>query len=170
MPDPQSRMTASYDAEAAEYEEDPGYRIADSVLPHWRKLLDPEGRGLAGLRILDVGAGTGVLSRILADLGAEVTARQSVCCLHDPAQAFRNWRLWLKPGGEVLIVDGFWGPAEWNDPALAGPLPLSSLTSCEPAAALLREAGFEILETCVTQELSAEGATRYALRALRSQA
>jgi SAM-dependent methyltransferase len=36
--------------------------------------LEPAGRGVAGLRVLDLGAGTGKLTAVLTELGAQVTA------------------------------------------------------------------------------------------------
>ncbi|KJS55313.1 methyltransferase [Streptomyces rubellomurinus subsp. indigoferus] len=61
---------ASFGAVAAEYDRGrPGYpgELFDEVERLW-------GRGLKGARVLDVGAGTGIATRLLAARGAEVVA------------------------------------------------------------------------------------------------
>ncbi|MFE4356353.1 MULTISPECIES: class I SAM-dependent methyltransferase [Streptomycetaceae] len=61
---------ASFGGVAAEYEQGrPGYpdELFDALERLW-------GRGLAGARVLDVGAGTGIATRLLAARGAEVVA------------------------------------------------------------------------------------------------
>ena len=92
-----ARRGSSFGAVAAAYAEHrPDYR-ADAVA--W--CVAPTGRPVAGLRVLDLGAGTGKLTALLAELGADVTAvepdqamlaelrRQlpSVRALHGPAEA-----------------------------------------------------------------------------------
>ena len=68
--DEKSRRAASFGAVAAQYAEfRPGYP-AEAV----RWCVAPLGRDLAGLRLLDLGAGTGKLTALLAELGADVTA------------------------------------------------------------------------------------------------
>jgi SAM-dependent methyltransferase len=92
-----TRRGSSFGAVAATYAEyRPDYPV-DAV----RWCVAPLGRDIAGLRVLDLGAGTGKLTAQLADLGADVTAvepdeamlselrRQvpSVRALHSPAEA-----------------------------------------------------------------------------------
>jgi SAM-dependent methyltransferase len=92
-----TRRGSSFGAVAAAYAEyRPDYPV-DAV----RWCVAPLGRDLAGLRVLDLGAGTGKLTAQLAELGADVTAvepdesmlaelrRQvpSVPALHGPAEA-----------------------------------------------------------------------------------
>ena len=68
--DEKARRAASFGAVAAQYAEfRPGYP-AEAV----RWCVAPLGRDLAGLRLLDLGAGTGKLTALLAELGADVTA------------------------------------------------------------------------------------------------
>ncbi len=65
-----ARRGSSFGAVADAYDEHrPGYP-EDAV----RWCVAPLGRGVAGLRVLDLGAGTGKLTVLLAALGADVTA------------------------------------------------------------------------------------------------
>ena len=92
-----ARRGSSFGAVAADYARHrPDYR-ADAV--SW--CVSPTGRPVAGLRVLDLGAGTGKLTTVLAGLGADVTAVEpdeamlaelrrrlpSVRALHGPAEA-----------------------------------------------------------------------------------
>src|ERR1700722_1323698 len=65
-----ARRGSSFGAVAAAYAEHRPDYPADAVL--W--CVAPLGRDIAGLRVLDLGAGTGKLTAQLARLGAEVTA------------------------------------------------------------------------------------------------
>ena len=92
-----TRRGSSFGAVAAAYAEHRPDYPADAV----RWCVAPTGRPVAGLRVLDLGAGTGKLTAVLAELGADVTAvepdeamlaelrRQlpSVRALHGPAEA-----------------------------------------------------------------------------------
>ena len=92
-----ARRGSSFGAVAAAYAEHRPDYPADAV----RWCVTPTGRDLAGLRVLDLGAGTGKLTAVLAALGADVTAvepdeamlaelrRQlpSARALHGPAEA-----------------------------------------------------------------------------------
>ena len=65
-----ARRASSFGAVASAYARyRPEYR-ADAV----RWCLAPAGRDVGSLRVLDLGAGTGKLTRLLVDLGADVTA------------------------------------------------------------------------------------------------
>lgn len=82
-----------------------------------------------------------------------IVSRQVVCHLTDPAGCFATWHEWLKPGGTVVLVDGFWRTAGWGDAALAAQ-PFAALTEAEPVALALARAGFTILRAEVFSELN----------------
>src|SRR3984957_9748703 len=65
-----ARRGSSFGAAAAAYAEHRPDYPPDAVL--W--CVAPLGRDIAGLRVLDLGAGTGKLTALLTELGAEVTA------------------------------------------------------------------------------------------------
>lgn len=65
-----TRRGSSFGAVAAAYAEHRPDYPADAVA--W--CVAPAGRPVAGLRVLDLGAGTGKLTAMLAELGADVTA------------------------------------------------------------------------------------------------
>lgn len=68
--DERTRRGSSFGAVAAAYDEHRPSWPADAV----RWCIAPLGRDVADLRILDLGAGTGKLTALLAELGADVTA------------------------------------------------------------------------------------------------
>jgi SAM-dependent methyltransferase len=68
--DERTRRGSSFGAVAAEYAEHRPDYPADAV----RWCVAPTGRAVAGLRVLDLGAGTGKLTAVLVGLGADVTA------------------------------------------------------------------------------------------------
>jgi SAM-dependent methyltransferase len=68
--DERTRRGSSFGAVAAEYAEHRPDYPADAV----RWCVAPTGRAAAGLRVLDLGAGTGKLTAVLVGLGADVTA------------------------------------------------------------------------------------------------
>lgn len=73
-----------------------------------------------------------------------IVSRQVVCYFHDPLQVFENWRRWLKPGGQVVVVDGLWSRAGWGDEGLVDQLPLACLQTRATIAYLLEKSGFQV--------------------------
>lgn len=102
-----------------------------------------------------------------------IVSRQVLCHLCGVDHSFRAWRRWLKPGGHVILVDGFWNRSVWTEPELAT-RPFTGLTSADPVADALTRAGFEILGAGVFDEVNAarraafgESVTRYVVVAKR---
>lgn len=73
-----------------------------------------------------------------------IVSRQVVCHFRDPLAVFQNWRRWLKAGGQVIVIDGLWFRAGWDD-VLVDQLPLSCLQTRATVAYLLEKAGFQII-------------------------
>lgn len=73
-----------------------------------------------------------------------IVSRQVACYFQDPLQVFANWRRWLKPGGQVIVIDGLWQRAGWGDEGLVDQLPLSCLQTRATLAYLLEKSGFRI--------------------------
>jgi SAM-dependent methyltransferase len=82
-----------------------------------------------------------------------VASRHLLWTLREPARAMANWRQLLRPGGQLVAVDGFWF-TEWDDedvPAVFAEhytadtrrqLPFMHLDGPEPILKLLTAAGF----------------------------
>jgi len=105
-----------------------------------------------------------------------IVSRQVVCYFHDPLQVFANWRRWLKPGGQVIVIDGLWQRVGWGDEALVDQLPLSCLQTRATIAYLLGKSGFRIthngwltqVNTCL-QVADRATAPRYMIVAQKSE-
>ncbi len=167
-----------------------------------------------GMEVLDVGAGSGTLSKILlqaapdlsltalepspamlsllkgkselnsvegiqgfcdapedrAHFAAEsfdlIASRQLVNGLFDPLVAFSNWLYWLKPGGSILAIDGFYGRSAWT-PMFEVEVDLLPLSACQSLATLpylLEKVGFQIDSVKLmeaTNKMPATRTTRY---------
>jgi SAM-dependent methyltransferase len=70
----QADINASYDRAAATYEADPSHGVAPDEQGLWLDLVTSAATLDSRTRVLDVGAGTGALTRIIANAGAIVTA------------------------------------------------------------------------------------------------
>jgi len=75
-----------------------------------------------------------------------IVSRQVACYFRDPLLVFQNWRRWLKPGGQIVLVDGLWFRDGWSDDHLVDQLPLSCLQTRATIGYLLEKSGFQILE------------------------
>ena len=164
----------------------------------------------SGMQILDAGAGSGTLSKILlqaapdisltaiepspamlallrskSELGSVncvqgfcdaiedrahfteeqfdvIASRQLVNGLFDPLVAFANWFHWLKPGGAVIAIDGFYGRSAWKEmfEEEVDLLPLSACQSMATMPYLLEKVGFEIQSVNLMTETNKMPATR----------
>ena len=201
-PSLQSAINQSYDAEAAGYDSLPGHGIDEKEVVLWRADILPFTNLPVGATVLDVGAGTGVFSRLWAEWGSTVTclepspmmlaqaranlsvfseqknasfalgdthqtdlfpdgafdfivSRQVVCYFRDPLLAFQNWHNWLKPGGQVVIVDGLWFRDGWKDDDLVDQLPISCLQTRATLAYLLEKSGFQVCHNRWLEQVNA---------------
>ena len=207
------RYVAKYDAtEAAAYDAFVGNLTAEdeaAYLADMQRVFEFS----CGMQVLDAGAGSGTLSKILSQVdGLSLTALEpapamlallsskptlsKVCCvqgfcdapedrdhfheahfdaivsrqlvngLFDPLVAFRNWFHWLKPGGKVIAIDGFYGRSAWTgmfEPEV-DLLPLSACQSMATMPYLLEKVGFQIEAVelmTATNKLPATRTTRY---------
>ena len=163
----------------------------------------------SGMNVLDAGAGSGTLSKILLqvdglsntalepapamlallrtkpELGAVkcvqgfcdsledrnhfdeaqfdvIASRQLVNGLFDPLVAFENWFHWLRPGGAVIAIDGFYGRAAWTEmfEKEVDLLPLSACQSMATMPYLLEKVGFQIASVNLMTETNKMPATR----------
>jgi ubiquinone/menaquinone biosynthesis C-methylase UbiE len=76
-PDTLARLRHAWDAAAPHFDAEPGHRLSEPVRAAWRRLLGPAFARLGGdrpLQIVEVGAGTGEMSMLLAGMGHAVTA------------------------------------------------------------------------------------------------
>ena len=75
-----------------------------------------------------------------------IASRQLVNCLYDPLSAFRNWHYWLRPSGQVVVVDGLFDRTDWCGilEESVDSLPLSACRTTATTPYLLEQAGFKI--------------------------
>jgi SAM-dependent methyltransferase len=101
-----------------------------------------------------------------------IASRQLTNGLYDPLAAFRNWHHWLKPGGRVVVIDGFYGRDAWQGKWAeeVDDLPLSATQSLALTPYLLEQAGLRV-ETvrpmAATNASSATATPRYLVVATR---
>jgi SAM-dependent methyltransferase len=98
-----ARRGSSFGAVAADYAQNrPDYPAAAV-----RWCVAPVGRDLAGLRVLDLGAGTGKLTAVLASLGADVTAVEpDPAMLAELRRQVPSARALLGPAEAIPLDDG----------------------------------------------------------------
>jgi SAM-dependent methyltransferase len=98
-----ARRGSSFGAVAAAYAEHRPDYPADAV----RWCVAPTGRRLAGLRVLDLGAGTGKLTAVLVGLGADVTAVEpDEAMLAELRRLVPSARALPGPAEEIPLADG----------------------------------------------------------------
>ena len=69
-----------------------------------------------------------------------------VNCLYDPLAAFRNWHMWLRKGGNVVVMDGLFDRDAWTGrwDGMVDTLPLSACRTTATVPYLLEQTGFRI--------------------------
>lgn len=196
----------SYDEEqAARYEDDREHVLPPEEAAPWLAEMGAlPGVPRSCCRLLDVGAGTGLLTAVMKEAGFAVTglepsasmimhglkqnsslqrsdfirgqagdvnlfeegsfdwivSRQVLCHLSEPEKVFTVWLRWLKPGGQVMLVDGFWPRSSWLDSQLAKQ-PFASVGSARPVADALSIAEFTILRAEPFRKLNDARAKRW---------
>ena len=106
-----------------------------------------------------------------------VTSRHLLWTLRQPARAMANWRDLLRPGGRLVVVDGFWF-ADWDDdvPALfaenytadtRAELPFMQLDEPEPVLHALSAAGFVDLAAEARPDLALDSGVPYLITATK---
>lgn len=183
---------------AARYDDDPEHRLPPEEVETWLAVMTAlAGKERPPARVLDIGAGTGLLTVALKAAGYAVSglepsgpmveralernpalrrhdfvvgasddaalfaagafdwivSRQVLCHLVDPHRAFSAWAGWLRPGGRVLLVDGFWRASDWPAHERARQ-PFAAVQSARPVAEALSSVGFEILRAGPFGELN----------------
>lgn len=81
-----------------------------------------------------------------------IVSRQVLCHLADIETVFATWRTWLRPGGVLLLVDGFWPRSSWKAVDLAAQ-PFAALSDAGPVRAALAASGFRVIDARAFGEL-----------------
>ncbi|MFT3689135.1 class I SAM-dependent methyltransferase [Paenirhodobacter sp.] len=79
-----------------------------------------------------------------------IVSRQVLCHLSEVERSFAAWHRWLRPGGHVIVSDGF-----WTGSGSRTGQPFAALTSARPVADALTRAGFGILRAGPFDEANA---------------
>lgn len=127
------------------------------------------GEGLrlhSGLRRDDFVVGSGLEQEALGAAGFDlIVSRQVLCHLSEPDRVFARFYQWLRPGGSVLLVDGFWENVSSEQKQ---EFPFFGIENPMTVASSLAQAGFKIHRAGAYSELNAarqaahiEGVDRY---------
>ncbi len=108
----------------------------------------------------DAGSFDLIVSRLLAN------------CLYDPLAAFRNWHVWLRPGGCVVVMDGLFDRDAWSGvwDGVVDSLPLSACRTTATVPYLLEKVGFHIQSVgpmLMTNSLASTRTERYIVAATK---
>jgi SAM-dependent methyltransferase len=102
------------------------------------------------------------LSHFDAESFDVIASRQLANCLFDPLAAFRNWLVWLRPGGKIVVMDGLFDRDAWtgNWDGVVDMLPLSACRTTATVPYLLEQCGFQIDFTGFMESTNALPSTR----------
>jgi SAM-dependent methyltransferase len=78
-----------------------------------------------------------------------IISRQLACHLIDPIAVFECWKMWLKPGGRIVVIDGLWTRQDWGPStsqwgALVEERPLSCTQTTATVSYLLARANLAV--------------------------
>lgn len=93
-----------------------------------------------------------------ADFFDLIISRQVANGLFDPLCAFSNWKYWVRPGGNVIVMDGLFDRAGWGSDVDLFPLAATKSLSTVPY--LLEQAGFLIHSVGMMSSINAHPLTR----------
>jgi SAM-dependent methyltransferase len=97
-----------------------------------------------------------------------VISRQLACHLIDPITVFECWKMWLKPGGRIAVIDGLWTRSDWGPPtgrkaSLVEERPLSCTQTSATVSYLLARASLVIRHRGVLKRVNDFAKERYVI-------
>src|SRR5947207_7353588 len=97
-----------------------------------------------------------------------IISRQLACHLIDPIAVFECWKMWLKPGGRIAVIDGLWTRRDWGPPnsrggALVNERPLSCTQTSATVSYLLARANLVVEHRGFLKRVNSFAKQRYAI-------
>jgi SAM-dependent methyltransferase len=91
-----------------------------------------------------------------------IASRLLVNNLFDPLAAFRNWKVWLRPGGSVVVMDGLFDRGGWAGEwsKFVDALPLSACQTTATVPYLLEQIGLHVEHVGLMDHTNAMPSTR----------
>ena len=97
-----------------------------------------------------------------------IISRQLACHLMDPISVFECWKMWLKPGGRIAVIDGLWTRKDWGAPtsrggALVDERPLSCTQTSATVSYLLAQANLVVKHRGFLKRVNGFAKQRYSI-------
>jgi SAM-dependent methyltransferase len=97
-----------------------------------------------------------------------IISRQLACHLIDPIGVFECWKMWLRPGGRIAVIDGLWTRRDWGPPtsrggALVDERPLSCTQTSATVSYLLARANLVVKHRGFLKRVNGFAKQRYAI-------